>query len=247
MNFKIHTSPTEEELEQIKNWLISEKNTEGHSFICNWETAINRYRNKESKLFSFNIGNKVVGFVSYTEFKSEKCKTIEIDYFVIEQSYRNNGIGKAFYSKLDQKFRKLGFIVAKLFCMPQESENFWRKMGYIEFPREFYSETVTYKIHELSYYKPLIDIQFPNENIDDENVLKLWAKRPENVNENDDANWVWQINESGDLEKPIIFPRQPDWKICWKRNGTIVKDKKVKHFGNQVNVGGFFYITKLDE
>ncbi len=117
-------------------------------------------------------------------------------------------------------------------------------MGFIKSPDRGYSES------DLTYFKPLIEINksinCPNEN----NKLELWNLEPHQV-KNEKQKWSWNIeNNTYKFFKPIIQPCNCNWNIRWTKNGKIVREDKVKYFStndNLIEFGHFLYIRKLNE
>lgn len=150
--------------------------------------------------------------------------------------------GIFFYTQVENHFKSLNFLSFKLFCAPRESEKFWRKQHFIQFPQVIYSES------DLTFYKPFIKTAKPNQNINDENVLELWNREPYLVTPNNKPNWSWNIDENGSPENTIFFPCHYDWKLCWRKSKKIIKEGKIKYFeqgGERIEFSGFLYITNL--
>jgi hypothetical protein len=129
-----------------------------------------------------------------------------------------------------------------LFCAPIESEKFWKKMDFIKFPDRGYSES------ELTYYKPLIEIQQTTKNNSD-NKIELWNVEPYQI-KNHEPKWTWEINSNLDkLLLPIIQPCNCNWNLRLTKNGKQIKEDKVKYFSdkNRIEYSPFLLITELNE
>lgn len=168
---------------------------------------------------------------------------MKIDIFEIEPSYRQQHLGRFFYTEIENYFKDKGFSAIQLFCSPRESEKFWRKLDFIQFPEVIFSES------DLTFYKPLIKTLSPNNKGNFDSVLELWNKEPYQVKEKDMPNWTWGVNEKGDLENPILFPCSYNWNLRWRRNDEIIREDKVKYFGRkgtEIYFSGYLYIEALE-
>lgn len=194
MNLRLNTSPSEGNLKEIEKWLVFEDKHLLVEFYCNWNVIKDSFNKK--RLFTFHYDENVIGFVTYREVEIH----VEIDIFEIESNQRHKGLGHYFYTQIENYFKSLNFVSFKLFCAQRESEKFWRKQHFIQFPQVIYSES------DLTFYKPFIKIAIPNENLNDDNVLELWNREPYLVRPNNKPNWSWNINEDGSLESSIFFP-----------------------------------------
>lgn len=223
------------ELDQIENWLKKESLSSKKGFYCNWNMIIKAYSEKRMAI----IKNKdfVIG---YTIWRIEDIH-IEIDIFEIKPEYRKKGIGKYFISEISEYFKKKDFLAIKLFCEPEESEIFWRKMDFIKFPKRGYSES------ELTFFKPLIIVTKSQTNVDENNKLELWNLEPYEIKDSK-PKWIWEVDLNNFI--PILHPCNSNWNLRWTKNGKIVKEGKVKYFTNKSNpieFSPFIYIEKLIE
>lgn len=159
----------------------------------------------------------------------EKRKTIftkdDIEAtFVIHPSYRGQDYGELYYNLISDFFRDRGFKAVKLFCEPRTSEQFWRKMGLVRFTDCGQTE------HELTYYGV------------------LWDVEPYEAEETNPKG-IWYIEIQDDrLLYPIIQPCNCNWNLRWSRNGTVIKEAKVKYFTDEaykLYCDQFLYIKEL--
>lgn len=228
---KLQINPNSIQLEEIKQWLIEENKSSKQGFFCNWNIIENSF--KEKRFWIYQVEGKVIGFISWTEYDSY----LGIDIMEIHPTYRNRGIGRAFYEKAEDFFRFKDFKAIELFCAPEESEKFWKRMNFIKFPNIGYSEP------ELKYYKPLIDI---NTSIKEEtlNKLELWDLEP-NQRKDHKPRWTWEIKEN---QNPIIQPCNPNWNLRLTINGEKIKEDKVKYFSQdqEIQIGPFLFLETLD-
>jgi GNAT superfamily N-acetyltransferase len=236
LDFQLNISPTKSDLKEVEKWLIEEDKTSGNGFYCNWAIIEKAFRNKE--FITLNHNDLPIGFLVW----SEREIYAEIDIMEIKPKNRNSGIGKYFFNQIAEFFKQKGFLAIKLFCAPIESEKFWKKMDFIKFPDRGYSES------ELTYYKPLIEIQQTTKNNSD-NKIELWNVEPYQI-KNHEPKWTWEINSNLDkLLLPIIQPCNCNWNLRLTKNGKQIKEDKVKYFSdkNRIEYSPFLLITELNE
>lgn len=226
---KIHIEPNLSQLYEIETWLKAEKEKSNEGFYCNWNIIEDSFNQKQLIVFEYEL--QTIGFISWSTYNDTY---VLIDIMEIHQKYRKNGLGNSFYKKAEEYFKSKKFIAIKLFCSPEESEFFWKKMKFIKFPDTGYSE------HKLAYYKPLITIN-KSEEIKTENKLELWDLEPYQVREKK-STWTWEIFSN---KKPILQPCDPNWNLRLTINGKIIKEGKVKRFSsnNKIQIGSFLYIS----
>lgn len=236
--FEINLTPSVKDLKVIEMWLKEEDKKHKFGFYCNWNIIEKSF--KSNKLISFELNKSVIGFLIY----SIGDIYIEIDIMEVHHDYRRNGFGKIFFEKIEDVFKKQKILAIKLFCEPRESEHFWRKMGFIKFPDRGYSES------DLTFYKPIIEVQSSTEIPNSLNKLELWDVEPYQATITN-PYWSWDIElENNKLIKPIIQPCNINWNLRWTKNGKIVKEDKVKYFSNSDNpieFSPFMYVEQLKE
>ena len=228
--YKIEKKVTKNELTEIKRWLKKES-TIDKGFYHNWDIIENA--NLKNEIFIIKKESEVVGFLVWTD--KEICA--EIDIFEIKPEHRRKGIGEFFYVEFCKYLRQHNFCVVRLFCEPKESEKFWIRMNFIKFP------DIKYSIPKLTYYKPLIEINKPTTEIDNDNKLELWNCEPHEI-KNNEPKWSWNID--AEIFYPILNPYNPNWYIRLTKKGKIVKEEKVKRFDNnrEIEFGSFIYIKE---
>lgn len=144
---------------------------------------------------------------------------------------------------LSGSFKDRGIIAIELFCEPIESEHFWRKMEFIQFPIRGYAEP------ELTFYKPLIEVCKTTKTPNELNKIELWDVEP-HQSKTRLPRWCWDIEtQDGKLIKPIIQACNINWNIRWTKDGKIKKESKVKYFSrdNPIDFSPFMLIEKLDD
>lgn len=226
---KIINKPNIEQLAEIKKFLIEENKLNKEGFFCNWKTIEKSF--SENCLFALDLSGKIIGFLTWTNHENQ---FLEIDIMEINPIHRKKGFGKIFYKKVEKYFKSNNFIAIKLFCEPEISEIFWKKMGFIKFPDRGYADP------ELTYYKPLIKTKVISETNCLKNKIELWDLEPYQANEKP-AKWTWNIDDN---KYPILVPCNSNWKLRHTKNGQIIKEEKVKYFDRikEIEIGPFLYI-----
>ena len=160
-----------------------------------------------------------------------------------DELYRGKGIGKIFYEKIAEHFKSDNFLALKLFCSPPDSEVFWKKMGFIEYPNIGFNE------HRLTYYKPIIEVQQSSTDERHNNKLELWDCEPYQK-DNQEPTWAWDLDmDSNSPTLPIIQPCNDNWNLRWRKNGEVNQEDKVKYFKSNrkvIHFPPFLYIPPKD-
>ncbi|WP_234111128.1 GNAT family N-acetyltransferase [Chryseobacterium sp. R2A-55] len=226
-------NPNIDHLQKIESWLIEESQKTNEGFYCNWQIIMKCFH--DNQLLIYHSNQEPIAFACW-----DSCgdSYADIDIFEVHPHFRNKGIGKEFYNKIEFFFKSKNYIAIKLFCSPIESETFWKKMNFIKFPKRGYAEP------ELTYYKPLIKVNNPTQDgsgLTDK--LELWDLEPYEVT-NQTPRWTWKISET---ENPVLQPCNPNWKLRLTKNGKIIRDDKVKYFDREslIELGPFLLIHLL--
>jgi predicted GNAT family acetyltransferase len=234
---KSSLKPTEKHLNQIKNWLIEEWNKTNNGFYCNWEMIEKSFDEKRLSVLTYN--DNAVGFVVY-----KICKLVAvIEITEIKPSERKKGYAKKLIIATLEYFKSKKILVVHLFCSPENSEPFWRKIGFLNYP-----DILNY--YRINMYITLIDTLEFSKIKNGKSEIKLWNLRPGLV-KGKQPNWVWSLSFLDDnktLSKPIIFPISLDWKIeLTKTNGNIKSDE-IKHCEIDFEYDcGFIIIKKIND
>lgn len=230
---KFITNPNSEQLAEIKKFLFEEDKFNNDGFYCNWNIIEKSFN--ENRLFTFEVEETIIGFLTWTDYEE---KYVAIDIMEINPKFRNKGFGKVLYYKAEEYFKTRDYLAIKLFCSPEISEMFWKKMEFIKFPNRGYSEP------ELTYYKPLIKTKKISETSKLTNKIELWDLEPYQIKEQI-ANWTWNIEDN---KYPIFIPCNSNWNLRLTKNGQLVKEDKVKYFNkNKDNeIGPFLYLKLIE-
>jgi GNAT superfamily N-acetyltransferase len=218
MSYLFNNNPSIETFNSIKDWLKNEYLITKSGFYCNIETIEKAFYDKE--LISFEINNKSIGFVIFTD-NENFC--LKIDIIEIHPEYRNKGIGKLFYDEIESYFTNKNFKVIELYCSPSESELFWIKMNFIKYPESKYK-------HELTYYKPLIKSDCIIENSEIINKIEVWDIEEYQIKDQK-PKWIWDLNKF----EQILIPCNIKWRICLTINNKLIKDSSIKYFEKDEN------------
>lgn len=216
---RIIDNPSPKQLEKLQNWLKEEYEKEGEGFYSNWNIISKSYNKK--RLFLGELNEQIIGFVVFSDSETH----ISLDILNIKKEYQGKGCGKSFYNQVESMFSRTKLAIEG-FCSPAESEEFWKKMGFIELINTGYNQ------HLLSYYKPLVSVLYPlklNDRQDKYGQVRLWNCEPYQV-QNTEPLWVWNFTREHDFNKvPIISPCNCNWQIEITVNGESLKKDKVKY------------------
>jgi GNAT superfamily N-acetyltransferase len=239
MTLQINTSANEEQLLEIKHWLIDEHNKLQEGFYCNWSVIEKHF--ERGQLIVLNKDSRVIGFSTW---EIEKEIVLNIAIVEIHPDYRGKGYGEYLMQQVFNfgKDHKKA-IVAKLFCAPVESKSFWKKMGFMDFPFTGYAQPP-----DLMYL-PLIDLRSQlKADHSEESTIELWNCEP-HLSDECEPQWVWSAKiNNGQLIPPILAPCNRNWNIRYTQNGTIIKESKIKYFSNSnpIDKDSFLLIQELN-
>lgn len=230
---QIKCKPSLSDLSAIKKWLEEEIEESGEGFYVNWIIIEKAFYN--NNLISLNYQSSSIGFVTFYKFEIH----VDIGIFVIKPIHRRKGIGKIFYEKVAEYFKHQNYLAFKLFCSPTNSESFWKLMGFIEYPNIGSGE------HNLTYYKPIIEVLQPLTYESHNNKLELWNCEPHQKHDTQ-PTWTWYLDIDNNVPiLPILQPCNANWNIRWIKNGKIQREEKVKYFaskGKEIYIPPFLYI-----
>ena len=237
MEKNIETTPQQRDIDEILAWLKKEKENDrfGYGFYNNRSIIKDSF--EMGKTITLKYGNENIGLITW----SDDDILINIDIFVIHPNYRRMGFGEYFYRTVSDYFKAKGFKVIKLFCAPELSEKFWKKMGLVKLYNCGYTE------HELTYYDVLVEVASTTD-ISKSDKIELWDVEPYQAT-GKSPRWTWFIDICGDkLNLPIVHPCNCNWNLCWSRNGVVIKEEKVKYFTTEdyeLYRSKFLYIEEL--
>ncbi|HEY4325936.1 MAG TPA: GNAT family N-acetyltransferase [Mucilaginibacter sp.] len=238
---KVTFRPSAGQLNKIKVWLTEEWDVSGEGFCCNWGVIEDAFDNKKMGVIS--LAKKVIGFITW--FDSERVTTIQITE--IKLGFRRMGYGRILAEALFDMLYEKGVMILDLHCQPAKSEKAWKKLGFKQYPDV--DDFNDYNSKDGKYlYKILVPFDKPTKSDKDKESIELWAVEPYETSRFL-PEWKWYPKfEKGSrkLFKPIIFPAKRDWNIQWKKDGSIIKNNKVKRFGKtDINFSDFIIIEQL--
>jgi len=232
-------NPTNTHLHQIETWLIDERNQYNEGFYCNWNNVSNHFDNKE--LFCLVEHEQVIGFVCWRIYE----KTVHLEIVEIMRPKRGSGLGRMMVEESLEVFKKKGALVADIECSPAESEPVWRKLGFIAYQKNEY-------ITNPTKFKPLIPYQeLLTDSDTNSNGLKveLWNGEPWETRKLP-PNWSWVVSyktNTKELEQPIIYPANHNWRIRLSQGEKMLYDEKIKHRKDvdTIHFGSFLIIREI--
>ncbi|WP_156101171.1 N-acetyltransferase [Salegentibacter sp. Hel_I_6] len=234
---KLNFNPTEKHLADIENWLIEEWNNSGSGFYSNWSMIPKAFRDKRLNIITEN--DYAIGFVVFRASDLD----VEIDIAEIKPSERKRGIAKKLIDGTLDILKQNGILVAKLYCQPENSEKFWKKVGFKNFPK-FIDDSQIYM------FKPLVETLKSTEKTDGNSTIKLWNCGTHQADKKNEK-WIWNLNFKADNEtliRPIIFPVSRDWHTELTLNGEKLKSIKVKYLRIDLcDYPGFMIIRKVSQ
>ena len=231
VKFIIH--PTQKHLADIKNWLIEEHNTSNSGFYCNWSIIAQGFSEKNLSVITEN--GLAIGFVVYSFYDFQAI----IDIAEIKPTERKKGYAKILIGGILEHFRSTGYLVCRLFCSPEDSQPFWKKIGFKNFPDMPHDK-------KINMFLPLIDTLQPKRTAETNTKISLYDCEPHLASQCT-AKWHWDLyfcpdNET--LTKPIIFPVWYDWQIELIKNGKKMICEKIKRFPPNIAGSGTFALIQ---
>ncbi len=232
---KTNLNPNEKHLANIENWLIEEWENTQSGFYSNWESIPKAF--EEKRLSVITEDDYAIGFIVYKIYDLISI----VDIAEIKQSERKKGVGKKMVNETIDFLKSKGILATQLYCSPENSEHFWKKIGFLNFP-EFYRNS------KINMYKLLTETLPLTNDLNTKNAVKLWNDSPYRSRDFE-PNWIWDLNSTNNsktLVKPIIFPVENNWKIEFIRNGRTVFSDEIKYYDIDIaDFGDFMIIREL--
>jgi hypothetical protein len=227
LQLTVSFNPTQDHLSQIHAWLTNELKETGEGYKKNWGIILKaNERNCMAILLEKNLA---VGFAIWYELELQ----VRLDIFCIQMNRRKEGLGIFFLDKLMSEFVTKQKYAIELQCAPPTSETYWRKHGFTDLS---YQTSVAIGQNRWLYRNIVPSAErSPIENLGD--FIALWDYEPSIVKiHHIQPKWTWKIepeDSSNVLNKPVVFPCQPDWQIQYIKNGRPVETTKAKYFNEQ--------------
>lgn len=237
-NLQISFQPNKNDLDEIKTWLIDEQNSTGDGFYCNWSLIEGSFNDCE--MVVIRKDSKPIGFATY--YSSDV--SVRIDIIEVIPSLRKMGIGETLLQNLFQHFIQKNKPVINLQCATESSETYWRKHGFIDFPKE-HLKNASYRENKY-LYKVIVPSLKVTQVSETENSVELWNCDP-SLCKNQPPFSFWDIKQdiNGDFADPIISPCQADWRLRITKEKIVVFDGRVKVYNNNLCRDGFLYLKSL--
>lgn len=227
------TKPTKADLEEIRAWLLQEKQDIGESFIFNWNIIEEGFT--EGRFASAKMHHQTVVFLVW----SEPGRTAEILVMAVRPDMRGQGVGTRFVEKVFPYLTdKLDVLVLEAQCAPISSEPFWRKHGFIDYPPNH----PTARRSGIHLYRPMIEPLSTNPIQPPFAFLELWHRQPFEVTPDlqADSKFYLALDPSGACSQTVAIPAANDWQVRLTCPGRQVRKEKVKHlFSPACREGGF--------
>lgn len=218
-------APTRNDLAKIRSWLEEERINEGHSFICNWSAIQSSF--DENMAFCLRLNNEVVAFIIWQD--GVGSRVVELLITAVKPDFRRQGYGEELVKRALGSLRDRGVMAAVIECCPLESEGFWRRQGFIDFPSNNYT---AYGTRGVWLFRPLANKGQPMLLPSPSFVrMELWHKNIHDVQEGEVANTEinLQANGNDELEGELAVPAMPDWKVRLTFQNGKEKAGKVKY------------------
>jgi len=231
---KVNLNPTKKHFSDIEKWLIKEFNETNQGFYCSFDSIISAF--SENRLSVITENDYAIGFVVYTITNlSSKIELAEI-----KPSQRRNGIAKKLVNGTLGFIKSKGVLITHLYCSPENSEQFWKKMGFYNFPK-----SINYG--QIKMYRPILDsLKSINPSSECCDKIQLWETY---CSDKENPKYEWKLKferQSKKLIRPVILPVNSDWNISLTLNGNKLVDTIIKRVGSyNLYDGQFLIITDL--
>lgn len=233
---KTNLNPSENHLANIETWLADEWIKTKNGFYCHWEIITEAFAEKRLSVITDN--DCAIGFVIYRidEFRAD------IKIAEIKPTERNKGVAKALIYGTLEHFRQENVLITTLYCSPKNSEAFWKRIGFKNYPKLIDDS-------QIYMFKPLVECSKPKAKSVTDCNISLWDCFP-NQKEKTNAKWIWDLiflSDEKTLLKPIILPTSGDWTISLVKKGKEILTTKVKNFKvDLADYPGFTIIRKVE-
>lgn len=243
-DYEITFSPTDMQFADVERWLASESKEMDSGFYCNWNVIQSSFHKNELAIALWD--GLTVGFATWT-ISTDKTARIEIEE--IKPSHRGRGIGKRLTHDLLDHLATKGIFVVDLECAPSESEQFWKNVGFLEFPDPPEKYKYGFTSNKRLYTIIVDNLRESNTVGDSDEMIELWNDESYRIKPGMLPTYVWQLEFVGttrNLPKPIIHPAGKDWHIRWMRHGETIFEGKVKRLTSDgVNFDSFVIVESL--
>ena len=222
----IEFSSSINDIDEIQSWC--------ENWDSSYSTILQSFNNKELIVAKFD--NKVVSFYAYRK----ETIAVFISLVQTKQDFRKKGIANKILQKLLTHFQNTNFKAFYLYCSPEESQNYWRKVGFEYFP-ENKEETLIYM------YKTFGDVMQIKNNCEKRpiNYIEFWNK--EEIKKDENPKWFCELifeENTNNLIKPILFFGKKNWYINIVKN-NISNKLRFKDYERKNKFYECIYITEI--
>ena len=225
-------NPDKNHLSRIKTWLKAEDEKTGQGFYGNWDVIEKAYQN--DKMLVLVRDSKPLAFLIY---RIEEL-TASIDIMEVQPKYREHGFGRLIVDDFIKIATESGALAIDLYCSPEDSMRFWKSVGFEKFPK------MPRKKSKIWMYKPIVETASIIELASEEEVLELQQSTSRGSKT---LTWLVERNEGTDmLMKPVIFPVDEDWQLCWRKGSEVFFNRSIRDFiESDIYFGDFLIIREL--
>ena len=224
------------QLIDVKNWLIESHRVSYDGLYYEIENIENSFNLDQMSCLSFE--NETVGFATWRL----QGRIAFIDLFEIHPKFRNQGRARLFFEKLTSFFISCGIYVVDLKFISNDSEAFWKKMGFQRFKgNNFPSVTLT------SLYKVIVESQPLIEVAAADSYIEIWDNHyiSASVSPLTTYDLNFENGSSGKLVLPIVTACHYDWVMRLTLVGTASSTLKIKHLNSIKYHPNFLIIESL--
>lgn len=125
--YDINFSPNQEQVEQLKKWMITENQL--RTGLVHYIDIFQRHIEKNT-LAVITHHHEAIGFASWDIFK----RSGHLAVVAVSPPYRRSGIGRYLMEAVFYHLLQSNVFVLYLECAPAKSERFWKKMGFQTLP-----------------------------------------------------------------------------------------------------------------
>jgi GNAT superfamily N-acetyltransferase len=219
---RITSNPKPEHLIQIKSWLYEEHTKNINGFYGNYCTIKEGFDNK--KLLVVIHKELAIGYCVFRI----NGKTAELSIANIKSEYKRKGVGRKLSIYLESKLIKKGVKAIDLKCSPSNSRKIWKKLGFKDL-KEVENHNYLQNSNSPYLYKILTEIKKPTKSKANKNIhIELYCNDP--IKSNTIPNYIWEVNPKTIVQKPIIYPVDPNWNIKFYRDEKLIIETKIKRF-----------------
>ena len=234
-DIKVSFTSTEQDVYEIRSWIDYPDS--------NISTVYDCYKN--NSLIIATLNNKVIAY--YALIVNEVSMFISLAE--VKKEFRNKGVGKIILNEIERKFYNTQYKALYLYCSPQESQFYWKKIGFDYFPENLRKnrneKTYMYKI-----INPILESIDHNQicKTDEHEYLEVWNDKSSFV-EDIAANWIWKLDfvdiNSRILKFPFLFFGDDHWKVRWSKGDKIIKECDYKYFDRKNEIYECMFIDKM--